>query len=189
MSDETNTQSVTTNDGPKLTENGTIAQKPAKPTVDKGAFILEKVSFSGDKEGFSFWRKQFKNGTPEEAEASLNDMIKQWGYEPIVSAINSALTSTMRTKAANSLDVFENDLNKEKTKRAWAERIRNNKDILISEEEAETYKPGEREKTIQGLMKEVAELNKEGKIQEALQILLKVQAMIAENAQSETQAS
>lgn len=156
------------------------------PTLDKGAYVIQKKSFTGEKKGFSFHIVQFKNETDVEANASIEAMKTRWGADSVVTLVNTAIASSLRTKASNSLDIVQNDdSHKTRTKQNWQKLLDAGKDVLLTESEAEAYVPGEREKTISGIMKQVKELMAKGDIaslKEAMALTVKVQELIEEKS-------
>lgn len=153
-------------------ETNTNAQKPAAPTKvveDRGGYSLELTSFTeGNNKGFKFWNIEFK---------TLDDAIKHFtaknnkgekGESIILALVNSAMSFRMRSQANNRL-IAPNDKGvggmdpKEKLERlnAGGDRL-----IILSQEDAETYVPGQRElESISGLIK--AKINAAKQIKDA----------------------
>ena len=136
--------------------------QPLDKGVDKGTYFIQKKSFTGEKKGFSFHIVQWKNETEEEATASIEAMKAKWGADSVVTLVNTAIASSLRTKANNALDIVQNDdSHNTRTEQGWQRLLEAGKDVLLTEADAESYIPGEREKSIAGMMKEANDFMKQ----------------------------
>lgn len=134
MADEnTLNQSVDVNEE----DEGQVTTKVEKPYG-----TLELVTF-GDRskmKGFQFWQRQYK--TTQDAINHVNSLGKN-GEEIIVGLINNAISFATRTKAANGAPQGET---KQQTLDLLKGALERNEILLITEEEAEKYVPGTRER-------------------------------------------
>lgn len=112
--------------------------------IDKPYGAIELVTFGNKSKlkGFQFYQKQYK--TTQSAIDHVNSLGKN-GEEVICGLINSAISFATRTKASNSAPEAEKEqdtpaLRETKLAKGGAEII------LVTEEEAEKYVPGTRER-------------------------------------------
>lgn len=159
----------------------TVTPEPAKPNlqiIDKGTFILEQVKFRPGTTlaGLEYFVKQYKSSTEEEAAESLKHMVTVWKPSQLVGLINTAVRSAQRVKAQAEI-TSEQDVVKQKA--IYQRRVLQDP-VLLKPEEAEAWIPGDRELTVQGMMRQVAKLMSEGKLVEANELLQKVNIKMAE---------
>lgn len=112
--------------------------------IEKPYGVLELVSF-GSKTllaGFSFYQRTYKSLAL--AVDHVNSLGKN-GEEVILALVNTALSAASRTKATASAPT-DAEGDKEKTKQLRAESLAKGECILITEDEAEKYIPGTRER-------------------------------------------
>lgn len=164
------------------------ANENKNPITDKGSYILEENVFSGQLEGLKYNVLQFKNESDEDAANSLKLIVGdntpenpgKWKTKQVIAILNSAVRSAMRVKAQQEIL----SLDKDKQPQEIVKRLQHNP-ILFSADDAEKWVPGERELTIQGKMRQIAELTKQGKNVEAMSLLLEVQKQMAEQLQAD----
>ena len=126
-----------------------------KVRLEEGAYILEKNKFSGDKSGFWFWIIQFK--TLEGIIEHYNKLGKD-GKLVVCDLANRQLNFAMRNKAQNKLNMPAEER---------AAKLSRGENVLITEQDAREYVPGERDITsvsgLQKLIKETQEAALEAK--------------------------
>jgi len=127
--------------------------------VDKGEYYLEKKDFDGAASGFSFYIIQFK---------SLAAAIEKYTEATMLALINSAIAFSMRNKAKGRLPKFDDALEQ---KKAWSKLIAEDKILLLTEEDAEAFKPGERDITPEKLFRQAREAMKQGDKKLAKQLM------------------
>ena len=118
----------------------TLAEDTTPTKVDKGTYFLEKQSMNPNKlvddnkkrVTFDFWFRQFK---------TIAAAIAALGEDTSVACINKFINTQARLKAYNALPQEETS---EETNSAIIELFKNGDTLLISEDEAETFVPGER---------------------------------------------
>lgn len=114
--------------------------------IEKPYGVLELVSFGAKTllAGFSFYQRTYKS--LDAAVEHVNSLGKN-GQEVILALVNTALSAASRTKATASAPTdAEGDKAKTAQLRAEALAKGDGSNILISEEEAEKYIPGTRER-------------------------------------------
>ena len=166
---------------------------PTTEKIDKGVYVLEEVKFREKTAlaGLSYYVLQYKATTEDEAKQSLTTILGdgsetnpgKWKASQLIGVINSAVRSAQRVKAQNQLTTLEG----EEFKKEYQRRL-TQASVLLTPEEAESWVPGERELTIQGLMREIATKLKEGKPDEARQLMEKLNAKVAEEISSAEEA-
>jgi hypothetical protein len=120
------------------------AEDEVQNKIEKPYGVLELVSF-GSKTllaGFSFYQRTYKSLAL--AVEHVNSLGKN-GEEVVLALVNTALSAASRTKATASAPT-DAEGDKEKTKQLRAAALEKGENILISEEEAEKYIPGTRER-------------------------------------------
>lgn len=179
MSEETNTTTPTSTPTPTTEESKEQLQK-----IDKGYYQLEQVKFRKDTalDGLEYYVLQFKNTTEDDASLVLQNLTKKkeeggmgWSGVALVGVINSAVRAAQRTKAQNEINALDGEDAKINEIR---KRLANNP-VLLSPESAEAWVPGERELTLNGMMRKVASLMAEGNAVEAMKLLQEVNKQVA----------
>jgi len=135
-------------------------------SVDRGAYSVKQKNFSGTGQmrGFSYNTPVFKTGSDEEVANSFKAITEKYGEKTVVNLVNSSFSAILAIKARNSLPKLAKDKAGKPSKlpediaknQAEIEAVRKNKPILVTVEEAEAAKPGEKEITLQGLMRKAA---------------------------------
>lgn len=135
--------------------------------IDKGPYVIKQKHFSGTGQmrGFSYYHPQFKTDNDEAIAASRKAIDEKYGDKIVVSLVNSSLASLLAIKARNTLPKVPKDKAGKPSKlpehiaknQAEIEALRVKTPVLVSAEEADEAKPGEREITFQGLMRKAAE--------------------------------
>jgi hypothetical protein len=111
--------------------------------IDKPYGTLELITFGGKNtklKGFQFWQKQYK--TVSDAVNHISSLGKN-GEEVAVGLINSAIAFSTRNKASNGAPAGTTDQETADIRKGLLER---GEVVLISEEDAEKYIPGSRER-------------------------------------------
>lgn len=130
---------------------------PSNPKLDKENYVLELKEFSeGNNKGFRFWDISFKSLKAAVDHFTTNSVKGEKGEDVILTLVNSAMAFRLRSQATGRLappnDKGQGGMsNTEKLARlnAGGEQL-----VIISEREAETYVPGQREvESISGLLK------------------------------------
>lgn len=126
----------------------------SQPQQEDKGFNISLVSFEEGtlKEGFQFHLKQY---------TSVDVAEKELGPGKILDLINRQVATQMRTKATNRLPKFEEDDDNEKTRAAYSEKREKGDTILITEQEAVNFIPGDRDLSAGTLGKRLQELKKE----------------------------
>lgn len=111
--------------------------------IDKPYGVLELVAFGKRSaiQGFKFYQKQYASA--QAAIDHVNSLGKN-GQEVITGLINTAIAFATRTKASNNAPKGDSD---EQTAILLKAAMDKGDVVLVSEEEAEAYIPGTREKT------------------------------------------
>jgi len=142
------------------TVNDTAAPVNEVPTttIDKGSCFVHLKSFSGDKEGLTYYIAEYK---------TLADMVTKFGEDNVLAMANSFLATSMRGAANNSLQGGDT---KEEALAEIAKLKAEGKTCLLTEDEAVNYVPGrEREpSTSKGFMKLAQQAKKDGDTKLAL---------------------
>jgi len=191
---ETPTVTVMPDGQTTTTENET---KKQTQVIDKGPYILEENIFGGKLDKLGYYVLQFKSGTDAEADESVRCILTgnpavigpdgsvtipeskpKWSSKQLIALVNSAVRASQRVKAQQEILSIE----EEKREATRVKRLNENS-CLLSPEDAEKWVPGERDLSIQGMMRKVAELQKEGKVQEAFAMLMEVQKQMSEQLQ------
>jgi hypothetical protein len=124
---------------------------PVRKDLGDGRFV-EKKDFKGNLEGFSYYALQFKSLKAAEDHFSKGD---KKGDEVLLGFLNSSVAYAMRAKAQNKIP-NEQD--------ARAKQIERGESLVITEEDAAAYMPGDRDITsLSGLQKLVSEKKKQFK--------------------------
>jgi hypothetical protein len=117
-------------------------QEEVATMLDKPYGKLELVNFGKNSKlvGFSFWQKVYKSST--DAINHISSLGKN-GEEVVTALINAAISAATRTKATMSAPEGDDDA---ATKVLLAAALTEGKTVLLTEEEAEKYIPGSRER-------------------------------------------
>lgn len=161
------------------TTTETPAAQEQSLNIDKGPYYLEHNGFSGANEGFNYYSIQYKDDSEEVAKASLEHILTRWTAQQVVGMLNTTVKASTRVKALGNIPKFDNA---EKTKLERNKLLQSNP-TLLSADDADTFVPGTRELGIQGMMRKIGLLQKEGKFTEAMNLLMQVQVEIAKQAQ------
>jgi hypothetical protein len=140
-----------------------LEEAPIK--IDKGGYVLEQESFSGEKYGFKFFIVQFKR---------VADALAKYSEDVVLRLINSKLAASMRVDAGSQLPKYEKP---EQQKVEWA-KIKLTNPLLITEADAESYIPGERELSYDGYINSAKRAAKDGDKAEAMRLLKKAQELL-----------
>lgn len=174
--------------------------KPPAEKIDKGPYTINKEFFTGDKQGFDFYFIEFKRDTEDEALASYEEIKKKFGASAAVGLFNSAIKGGQRVKAQNELNKLKEykvvpsltnpkeqiEVEDPDATRVAIEKRRQANPTLLSLEDCENWKPGVRELTAQGMLRQAAALIAEGKTKEAQEMFARAQRAI--DAMLETEA-
>lgn len=114
--------------------------------VSESGIIVEEKEFSktSEKAGFTFYNKTYKS-----ANAAEEDL----GKDKVLDMINNAVSAAQRQRATNKLPSFEEDPENEKRDAEWQRLRDSGQTVLVSEQEAIGWKPGERDLSLQTLSK------------------------------------
>jgi len=158
--------------------------------IDKGSYIIKRKEFTGGKAGFFFYVPEFREGANEgetdeikakneaEVEASFQTITEKYSKRAIVLIVNNRLDAIIRAKASNKLPIYKDD--DEKQQQEWQKQLQNDP-CLIDPDRADVVQPGERELTIQGMMRQVNEYMKKNDAVSALALMEKVKKEIAKS--------
>jgi hypothetical protein len=164
----------------------TTNAEPQTQIIDKGSYILEQVRFrpGTDLAGLDYYVKQYKTDDEEQAKASLEHIQTVWKSSQIVGILNSAIRSAQRVKAQNTILSIQDGPER---KKVYNNRLLQDS-CLLKPEEAESWIPGDRELTINGLMREMAKAMKEGRFEDAQKFLAMVNEKMADQLQKAEEA-
>lgn len=146
--------------------------EPPKNNIDKGPYILEQKHFSGELlRGFSHYAPVFKTDNDAEIAASKKAIDEKYGDKAIVTLVNSSLGGMCAVKARNIITALlkpgKEDPKKLVECQTAVEARRQGDAILVTPEQADEVKPGERETTLQGFLLKAAKAAKENDFAEA----------------------
>lgn len=164
MPDPTNEGKVVPVTLTSVPDKANISRNDKQPqVVDRGSFKLVQKFFAGAKAGFSYFVIEYKNGNEQEANASIETMLKKpgWNATKLVDLVNQSIVSSLRAKATNAITFDEAQTSEDEIK-AELTRLLRDDPCLVSPQQAEDYTPGERDaRTIGGKMKILLEYGKE----------------------------
>lgn len=151
MPEETNVATMESQvDGDQVDVNEEEGDDEVQNKVEKPYGFLELVSFGPKTQlaGFSFYQRQYKS--VDDAIAHVEGLKPGKGKETILALLNNALSAASRTKATAGAPMDSTGKTpveiKEKTKALRASALAKGENLLITEEEAEKYIPGTRER-------------------------------------------
>lgn len=139
----------------------------AKPPYE----CIEK-SFSGEAEGFKFTIIQVN---------SVLAAINKWGEDTVRELINSAVAFAMRNKAKGKLPKFDDAQTQAK---AWTDKIANGDVLLLNQDEAMTYVPGERELSADGFFRAAKKAISEGDKAKAKELFAKAYTLVQQDLEA-----
>lgn len=141
-------------------------QQQAEPKRVAGenndSFELFEFSKESKNAGFKYWFRSFNCDTDEQAEASLETIVEQYGSTRVVQIINSSLKAATSRKCVSLIP--ESDAAKDEALQATG-------GVLVSKDDAEKFVPGEREASIQKLGRELQKAMVEGRLADAQKIM------------------
>jgi hypothetical protein len=148
--ESTTMETTQVNESAAVTNGSDSNSETTVERLDKGPYFIEKETFSrGIGKGLCFYSKQYKS--VQDAISHLSATGKN-GEEIVLALVNQQISSAMRTRATSK---FPQDAKPELKKASVQAWIAAGETILVTEQEAETYIPGTREKTsIPGLWKD-----------------------------------
>lgn len=145
----------------------------------EGCLRLYLTDFSGELKGISYHRPQFVNpvddsASDEEKEKgateAVTQLIAKYGNLAVLNGFNSYLSNNVRAKVVNSkIPKFED----EAARVAAIAAIAQNSPVVFTVEDAINFKPGERELSLSGIMKQIVACNKNGQFEEARKWMMK----------------
>ena len=141
-------------------------QQQAEPKRIAGdnndSFELFEFSHESKNAGFKYWFRSFNCDTDEQAEASLETIVEQYGSTRVVQIINSSLKAATSRKCVSLIP--ESDAAKH-------EALSVSGGVLVSKDDAAKFIPGEREASIQKLGRELQKAMAEGRMADAQKIM------------------
>lgn len=104
---------------------------------ENGVIIrLKTFSEGSSKEGFSYHEKNWED---------LDSVVADIGLEKALDLIHTAANSAQSQKAASQLPSFEDDPDGAKRAEAWNNLRENGKTVLLTEQDARSWAPNQRE--------------------------------------------
>lgn len=141
--------------------------------IDKGGYTLELKGFDKATEAgpFSYYTVQY---------TAVEKAVEKLGKDAVLAALNSALTSSLRVKAKSQLPEKVEGETPEARKAKVDSFLTSNGPILLSEQDAENFIPGTREKkdTVASLQREAKEALEAGNRPEARRLMLAAQELL-----------
>lgn len=173
-------------------------------TINKNTYVLKHQAFSGSKAGFGFWYIQYlsfafllaklndEKPDPSTFVVTPNkkgeDVMLGLANAQIFAAIRNRATSRFGTPDTTEIKDAEGKVIDEKSTDAQKaaflasikDRLSKGDNILGTQQEAEDFIPGTREKSLATLMKEYSDAKKAKDFETALEIFTLIQAKMAE---------
>ena len=134
--------------------------------LQKDGFKFVMSEFGGKLEGFAYHFCQMD---------SVTAAVEKYGEEVVLNCVNNELRSGSKRRAVSSKVPKYDDENA--TAKA-IEELKKTAPVLFSQAEADAFVPGERERTVNVIFKEIKAARSEGKMELAMKLFSEAQALL-----------